>query len=64
MPYYPIKVTFEKLVKKWNKLTKIGFFFTQSPTSRIGKKTIITLIFFNIKHRQRAKKILGKNPCK
>ena len=61
---YRVKAKFGKLVKKWNKLTKIGFFYTHSPVAKMSKDTIVTLIFFSQENLNKAKKILGKNPCK
>lgn len=58
---YKVKVEFNKLVKTWDKLNRVGFFLTRSPT-RIGKKTIITLIFFSKSNQQKALKILEQNP--
>lgn len=55
---YTVKVKFSKLVKKWKKLTKTGFFMTLAPL-KIRKDTIITLIFFSKKQLNKAKEILG-----
>jgi len=59
---YKVKVRFNELVQKWKKFNKIGFFLTRSPL-KIGKKTPITLIYFNKKSQQRAKKLI-ENLCK
>ena len=58
---YTIKIRFDKLIKKWNKLKKARLFFTTtSKRVPIQKKDIVGLIFYTKKAYDKAKKILAR----
>lgn len=62
MPFtmYTIRIRFDKLIKKWNKLKKAKLFFTTSSKRiPIRKKDFVGLIFITKREYDKAKEIIG-----